>query len=285
MSVFARASRRLAGPGAALGLWLGAVLSATAAPERVVSLNLCTDQLAMLLAAPGQLVSVSFLSRNPMISAMSDRAQGYRVNHGRAEEVFLMRPDLVLAGSYTARPAVRMLRRLGVKVVEFPPERSFTDIRAHLLRMGRLLGQREKAARMVAEFDARLADLRVTRGPRPSVALYGPNGYTTGAGTLADDILDAAGFANIAARAGVPGGGTLPLERLVMLRPDLVVTGARYPGASQAEALLDHPALTALRANLPAAPDTGPEWACGTPHVLDAVAEMRAARDALEAGK
>lgn len=279
MSAFAKAFRRRA---FALCLWLGAALPVAAAPERVVSLNLCTDQLAMLLAAPGQLVSVSFLSQRPRISAMADRAQDFPANHGRAEEVFLMRPDLVLAGSYTSRAAVRMLRRLGVEVAEFPPERSFADIRAHLLRMGRLLGQSEKAERMVARFDAKLADLRVTGGTRPSVALYGPNGYTTGAGTLADDILDAAGFANIAAKAGLPGGGTLPLERLVMLRPDLIVTGARYPGASQAEALLDHPALAALRADLPEAPDTGPEWSCGTPFVLDAVAEMAAARAALE---
>ncbi|MGA0716208.1 MAG: ABC transporter substrate-binding protein, partial [Gemmobacter sp.] len=33
--------------------------AAAAPPGRVVSINLCTDQLAMMLAAPGQLVSVS----------------------------------------------------------------------------------------------------------------------------------------------------------------------------------------------------------------------------------
>lgn len=278
----ARASRRLRALAAALGLALGAAHPAWAAPERVVSLNICTDLMALLLAAPGQLVSVSFLSQEPRLSPMARAARAYPANRGRAEEVFLMQPDLVLAGTYTSRPAVRMLRRLGVEVAEFPPEQSFDDIRAHLTRMGALLGQEQKAAALVAAFDARLAALTVTDGPRPRVVLYGPNGYTTGQGTLADDILAAAGFRNIAAEAGIPGGGTLPLERLVLLQPDLIVTGARYPGASRAEALLDHPALAALREGMPAPPETGPAWTCGTPHVLEAVAALVAAREALE---
>jgi len=278
----ARASRRLRALTAALGLALGAAHPAWAAPERVVSLNICTDLLALSLAGPGQVVSVSYLSQDPRLSPMAGVADAYPANHGRAEEVFLMKPDLVLAGTFAARPAVRMLRRLGVEVAEFPPERSFDDIRAHLTRMGQLLGQEETAAALVAAFDARLATFDVPDGKHPRVALYGPNGYTTGQGTLADDILAAAGFRNIAAEAGIPGGGTLPLEKLVLLQPDLIVTGARYPGASRAEALLDHPALAALRAGMPVPPETGPAWTCGTPHVLDAVAAMVAARKGLE---
>src|SRR3546814_14947848 len=44
----------------AISLALGGV--AEAAPKRVASLNLCTDQLLLLLAAPEQIVSVTHLS-------------------------------------------------------------------------------------------------------------------------------------------------------------------------------------------------------------------------------
>ena len=37
----------------------------------------------------------------------------------------------------------------------------------------------------------------------------------------------------------------LPMELLVMARPERLVTGGRWPGQSQAEAILDHPALAA----------------------------------------
>lgn len=241
-----------------------------AAPARVVSANVCTDQLAMLLAAPGQLVSVSHLARDPMASAMAGAVRGLPANRGGAEEIFLMRPDLVLAGSEAAQTGVAMLRRLGVRVELFAPERSFADVRANIARMGAVLGREAAAKRMLAAFDARLAALRAGPGPRPRAALYHANGFAPGAGSLADEMLRAAGFANIAAERGITGGGHLPLEVLVTARPDLVVTGPRYPGASRGEALLDHPALAGFRH----APLADARWVCGTPHLLDALEEL-----------
>ena len=87
------------------GLWLVGMASGAAAerPQRVVSMNLCTDQLAMLLAAPGQLISVSYLAQDARSSAMAEAAQGFEMNHGLAEEIAFLRPDLVLAGRYTTR--------------------------------------------------------------------------------------------------------------------------------------------------------------------------------------
>ncbi len=281
---FARTSKPLLGLIAALGMILGAALSATAAPARVVSLNVCTDQLAMLLAAPGQLISVSFLGQDARSSAMAEQAQAYPANHGLAEEVFLLQPDLVLAGTYTSRAAVSMLRRLGVEVVEFAPENGLNDVRVNLRAMGRVLGHPDRADALIAQFDADLAALTLPPKTRPRAALYGPNGYTTGAQTLAGEILTAAGFSNIATEAGLPAGGTLPLEQLVMLQPDLIITGTRYPGSSRAEALLDHPALRKLAA-MPRVRATGGAWVCGTPHVLRAIDGLVALRHDMEAGQ
>ncbi|PWE33263.1 ABC transporter substrate-binding protein [Maritimibacter sp. 55A14] len=264
---------------AALGFWLGAALPAAAAPERVVSMNLCTDQMAMLLAAPGQLVSVSHLAADPMSSAMADAARAYPLNRGQAERIFLMKPDLVLAGSYTAQASVDMLRRLGIRVEVFPPETSFADARAHLRRMGRLLEREAEAAAMIADFDARLAALRA-RSPdlRPEAVLYGAGGYTSGNATLAGEILDAAGYTNLAAALGRAGGGALALEELVLARPDLVVTPRRYGGQSRSEALLDHPALRRVAQGHRAR--SGARWVCGTPHLLGAVAGLVRLREA-----
>ena len=107
----------------ALTLWVGALPAAAEAPARVVSMNLCTDQLAMLLAAPGQLQSVSHLARDPMSSTMVDEARAYPENRGGAEQIFLMHPDLVLAGSYTSLASVTLLRGLGVRVEQLEPAR------------------------------------------------------------------------------------------------------------------------------------------------------------------
>jgi iron complex transport system substrate-binding protein len=271
---------RLIATAAALVL-AGATALAGAAPGRVVSINLCTDQLAMMLAAPGQLVSVSDLAADPHSSAMADAARSYPINHGRAEEVYLLDPDLVLAGAYTDSNTIGMLRRLGVQVVQIDVARSLDETRARIRDVAAALGREAAGARLVAEFDARLAALRAD-GPRHSAALYHANGYSLGGGTLSDDILRAAGFDNVARELGLRGGGTLPLERLVMATPDLLIRGTPLPGASRSEAVMTHPALRRLTSGTAAMRITSPDWLCGTPHVLGAVARLARAREQLE---
>lgn len=256
-----------------------------AAPARVVSLNLCTDQLAMMLAAPGQLVSVSWLARDPASSAMAAEARRYTVNRAGAEEVLLIRPDLVLAGSWTAPSTLRMLRDHGLRVEVFAPDADIAGIRANILRMGALLGRQRRAADLLAQFDADLAALTapVSPGPRPQAALYGANGYSATADSLAGQILAEAGFDNVADRIGLSAGGQIPLERLLLAAPDLVLRDRPLPGHSRAEEVMDHPALDRLRAQDTLFDATGPEWVCGTPHVLRAIAGLRDARQVIGA--
>ncbi len=254
-----------------------------ASPQRVVSVNLCTDQLALSLAAPGQLVSVSRLAHDPRSSAMVEAARAYPVNGSGAEEVFLLKPDLVLAGTFTAAATVQTLRDLGLRVELFAPAQRLADVPRLLAQMGAALGREDAAATAIDAFDRELADLSRPPPHRPRAALYYVNGYTSGPKTLAGDILNAAGFDNIADEAGLTRGGTLPLERLLLLAPDVIVRGRDYPGQARAEEVLAHPALRALNGTRIAGTLTDRDWICGTPGVLNAVRAMRDLRLTLEA--
>lgn len=267
------------------GLWLAlflfAAFSARAeeAPRRVVSINVCTDQLAMLLAGEGQLRSVTYMSRDPMLSAMSGRAAQLPVNHAQAEEVFLMKPDLVLAGTFSSRATVGLLRRLGVRVEEFAPARSFEDIAAHLERMGALLGRPEQARTEVAAMQARLAAIRKPEHRR-SVALYYANSYTAGRGTLIDDAVRLAGLDNLASRAGVDGPAFIPLEMLVMEKPDILVRSRRDRAPALAYENFEHPALRVLEKQARAVTLADNLTVCGGPFSAEAVEKLaEAARD------
>ena len=262
----------------ALALWAGAAVAAP--PERVVSMNLCTDQLAMLLASPGQLVSISYLSLDPLSSAMVEEARTYPVNRGGAEQIYLLRPDLVLAGTYTARASVDLLKGLGIPVLQLPPADTLQDVAAHMRLIGEALGRAEQGEAMARAFETDLATLGFDGTPA-TAAMYYPNGYTAGSGTLSDQILSLTGFRNVGAEAGLTGGGILPLERLVMAEPQVVVTSTPYPGASRSEEILTHPALRALRDHAARASVRDADWVCGTPHILNAVRTMAATRAAL----
>ena len=276
---------------AAIGAVLGAApVSKPAAageetPRRVISMNLCTDQLAMLLAAPGQLVSVTYLAKDPRTSAMAEEARAYTPNRGRAEEIFLLEPDLVIAGTYTTRATVELLKRLGIPVAEFAPANGLGDIRERLTRMGAVLGREVEAARLVTAFDAEVKEARVSDGARPRAATYHANSYTSGAGTLAGSVIDAAGLENLGAALGIEGGGRLALETLVTEAPDLVITGRARETPALAQEVLAHPALAALQARAGTAPVADRDWICGTPHVLGAIRRLSAARDAVIGGR
>ncbi|WGR63501.1 ABC transporter substrate-binding protein (plasmid) [Paracoccus ferrooxidans] len=275
--------------GLVAGLLAGLILpgffqpAAAEPPRRVLSMNLCTDQLAMMLAAPGQLVSVSYLAQDPSASAMAAEAGRLPVNHGLAEEIFLMRPDLVLAGAWTTPETVRLLRRLDIPVEVFPIESDLAGIRANIRRMGAVLGREAQARAMLARFDADLARLSDAQGPRPRAALYAANGYSSGSDSLAGEIVALAGFDNVADELGLPSGGVLPLETLLLSDPDLLVEGRRYAGHARAQEVLDHPALKALARGRPAEVMSDPDWVCGNPHILRAVSQLRDARLALQA--
>jgi iron complex transport system substrate-binding protein len=246
-----------------------------ALPSRVVSMNLCTDQLAMMLAEPGQLVSVSRIARDPVSSALWAEAAGWPEHGGGAEEIHLLRPDLVLAGDYDPAATVALLRRLGIRVEVFGIEESFADIRANMRRMGALLGTEARAEALITEMDRRL-DAPPSEGPRPRAALYYSNGYTSGAGTLANEVLEAAGYSNVAVDLGIRGMARLPLEVLVMDAPDLLVTGQDYAAPALAQGILEHPAIRTIGAERATVADN--LWSCGTPLIAGAVEDLRAKR-------
>lgn len=248
-------------------------------------MNLCADQYAMLLAAPGQLVSVSHVARDPLSSPLAHLAEGYPVNRGGAEEIFALRPDLVLANEWSDPATLAILRRLGIRVETFPIADRLDGIPAQLRAFGAVLGRAGAGEVAAGAFEARLAGLaaQVPEGARPVAAIYQPNGYTPGEGGMSAQILEVAGFRNLASELGLTYGGFMPLEWLITSDPDLIVRGARYAGASRSEEMLDHPALRALRGAQASAQSDG-DWGCGTPLVLDAVERMIDLRKRMEAG-
>ncbi|UYV35660.1 ABC transporter substrate-binding protein [Rhodobacteraceae bacterium D3-12] len=278
MSVLARLSNKTRNALLAWALLCAPAFADAPGPSRVVSINLCTDQLAMLLAAPEQLHSVSFIALDGRVSAMTKEAGSYVINHGRAEEIYLLRPDLVVAGAFTPRSTVEMLRRLNIPVTVFAPANTLDDVRARVTQMGEVLHRTEAAQAMLDDFDARLEQITTDIAERPRAILYYANGYTSGDNTLAGQILLAAGFRNAASETGWTAGRKLPLEVLAMTDPDIVITARPYPGASRSEAVLDHPVVQALRANSASTALADQNWVCGTPFVLRAIENLAAAR-------
>ncbi len=266
-------------------LWLALLCAVPAAanqpaPRRIASINLCTDALLFELADPDQIASVTHLSRDPALSMHAAQARNVPVNHGRAEEFIRLRPDLVLAGAGSAPLTQDLLRRLGLRVEAVPPPATLIDVVHTVRSVGALIGQQRRAEALATALTALARPLPLT-DRRPTALIVQPGGYVPGPDTLGPSLLALAGLADFAPTLGLGTVGFVPLEALVLARPDFVVRGVSSGvGRALADDFHGHPALAVTRRRrgglVPVAVNDA-AWACGSGALIGAVAELRAA--------
>jgi iron complex transport system substrate-binding protein len=261
---------------------VGSAASA-APPKRIVSINVCADQLVQMLAPREDVAALSFLAGDPQMSVMAHESDGYRLIRGQAEEVLPLEADLVVAGVYSTPATVTLLRRLGERIEILPMTSNLAGIRDNVRLVAGWLGREARGNRILADFDARLADVAMPQGARrPTAIVYYVNSLAAGRGTLADAVLEAAGYANLAAQQGIDGEGYLPLERIIANPPDLIVlgNGALHYRSITADNLR-HPALNRLMQRVPHVVLPQALLMCDTPRIVEAIEILAAARTKL----
>lgn len=252
-------------------------------PSRVVSINLCSDQLLLMLAKPEQIVSVSRLSLEPNSSFMAEHAAHYPVNDANIEQLLGFNPDLVLASEFSPHPVIRIMQHLGYRVETLPLSSNLEDIRNNIRFTAALLGVADKGELLVAEMDRRLRLVASTKAETQPLALfYQPRGYTSGRETLQHEALLLAGWRNLSAEHGIRGYGAIDLETLLLAKPQQLFSSAYAPGTdSLAQRQMHHPALNWILQGRPIINIPYKYWICGGPMIADAVEALAQARLAL----
>ncbi len=267
-------------------LGLGAPASAADPPRRIASFNVCADQLVVALADPEQIVGLSPYASDPAISVVADKARNFPRLALQGEAMVPLKPDLVLVGAWDRPLTQRMLRSLGFRVVGVAVTNDIAGARAQIREMAALLGHPARGEAMLAELDA--AQRRLASAPRPnssSALLIGNGGYTVGPDSLAAALMAEAG---LKPPPGAPSGygGYVPLEKLIMLRPDyLVMSSLIQQPDGQGALYLTHPSLRALygparRIVLPSRYTlcAGPSLAAGFDYLTDVMTRLAANR-------
>jgi iron complex transport system substrate-binding protein len=251
-------------------------------PQRIVSINLCLDEIVLRVAEARNIAAVTWLSRDADISNVVPLAKRVPINHGLSEEIVPLQPDLVLAGLYTTRPTVSILKRIGIRTLDFDVPRSFEEARKQYRDVAAILGESDNGERVVAEIDSRLAKLPTGPWPlRPRAIVLNPNGYTVGRGSIVDEIITRAGLTNVAVEMGIGEYGQIPLETAVMNSVDVMIVSASRDGPpGLATDLLRHPALAKLSGRTRVVVMPNRLWACSGPELVEAIERLaRAAHD------
>lgn len=274
----------LALPLAALGsaaLWAatGSTPPAPAGPpKRIVSLNLCADQLVLALADRDQIAGLTRNATDPEMSGEAAKARGLTRISNSAEQILAIEPDLVVGMPARRSAAMTALKGQDYRLLDLKTANTVDEIYASIGETAAAVGHPERGEALVARMQADLARLaKLGRGR--VAAYYQRRGYMTGTSTLIDELMTRAGLVNLAGKLGKPALSQLSLEEMVAAKPDfLIVESATDRVSDQGTEMLHHPALAGIpRISIPQA------WTvCGSPAYVQAargIAEQLARHD------
>jgi iron complex transport system substrate-binding protein len=232
---------------AALFILLVAVPAQADAPRRIVSFNLCADQLVVALADSNQIAALSPYAQDHHLSVVAERARRFHTLDWSAESTVALGPDLVLVGPNDRRETRSMLADLKIPVTNVALVADIAAAREQILSVAAQLGHPERGEAMVRALDAARARLAAVARPAARTALVVERGgYVEGPQSLVAALLTEAG---LRPPAGAPAGygGYMSLEMLLVTRPDvLVLKDPPLQAEDQGALFFTHPAVTAL---------------------------------------
>jgi iron complex transport system substrate-binding protein len=255
-------------------------VSTIAKPQRVISLNLCADQLLMELLKPSSLVGITQLASDPSASFSYRKAHDFHQHNGRIEEVMALKPDLVIAGAFTSTATNQMLGKLGYKIIKLGLPKTVEEIIQQITFLGEQVGEQQRANELIEAVRDEITILgsrnRAATGLRAVV--YYANGFSAGKETIVNEILRLAGLKNIAADMGMAYIAPLSLESLLVSNPDVLLLGRLDANTdSLAHQVLQHDAIEKLSALEHVQKISVPDryWSCAGPSSIAAASYIQ----------
>ena len=262
----------LGGPGALWAATARPVAKAPAVPKRIVSINLCADQLVLALADRRQIAGLTHNAADPTMSGEAAAARGLLLMSDSAEQILAIEPDLIVGMPASRSAALAALPRKTYPLLDLDTADRLDQIYASIRQTAAAVGHPTRGEALVAQMEGELAGL-----PKPGLgrvaAYYQRRGYMTGTETLIDELMTRTGLVNLAGKLGKPPLSQLSLEEMVAAQPDfLIVESATDNVTDQGSEMLHHPALKDIpRISVPQA------WTvCGSPAYAQAARSIAA---------
>jgi len=171
-------------------------------PKRIASLNLTADEVLVEILPVERLVAVTAAADDEGTSNIVGRVPPgvARFRKADLERLVALAPDLVVVSEYTDPDFLYLLERSGLRYHRMEGLRSLAGNREAILRLGEAVGATAGAEKLVARYDAVLADLaRRLRGVARPRVMYWASGMTAGGDTAIGALIESAGARNVGA--------------------------------------------------------------------------------------
>ncbi len=239
-------------------------------PQRIVSINLCADQLVLALADRGQIAGLTKNATDREMSGEALAARGIPLLSNSAEQILAIEPDLIVGMPASRSAALAALPQQDYPLLDLDTANTLDEIYISIRQTALAVGHPARGDTLIARMQRELAGL-----PKPGngrvAAYYQRRGYMTGTATLIDELMTRVGLVNLAGKLGKLPLSQLSLEEMVAAKPDfLIVESATDTVTDQGSEMLHHPALKDIpRISVPQA------WTvCGSPAYTQAARSL-----------
>lgn len=200
------------------------------APQRIVSLSPGTTEMLFAIGLKGRIVGVTTYCNYPP-DAISIAKIG-DVNTS-IEKVLSLKPDLIVASFSANRSAVEQLERLHKTVFCIDPK-SIAETCLAMTNLGKLTGQTTFASEQIARIQTALKSISlllkaVNTRPRVLVIVQQEPLMVVGPNNFMDNLIELAAANNVGRITG-KAWGTMPIEQVVLLKPDIIVASKQEFG-------------------------------------------------------
>ena len=241
-------------------------LLAAASAVRIASMNLCADEYALLLARPGELVSVTRLSHDPLESPLARRAKRIPANGGELEQVLSGQPNILLTMGGLGRSTTILAKRMKIRTIDLPSPTDIAGVEQNLRTVAQALGDPRRAEPYLEQ----IAGLRRSMPSASKDAIYVSGGGTSiGSWSPAAEWMALAGL-----RQRKLPDTRVTLEQLLERPPEVLLRSNYRSGQmSSGQAWFDHPIVRGLRSRTRLT--DGRAWTCAGPLMIAEIERLR----------
>ncbi|WP_319402774.1 ABC transporter substrate-binding protein [uncultured Anaeromusa sp.] len=237
----------------------GQVLKLPRKPQRIVTLALSSDEMALAMLPAQRLAALHYLADDPGISTEAAKAQAVtaRVRDYNVEQLLSLQPDLVLAPDWNRQELIQTLRDAGLPVVVTKGPSSVAEVKEALQQIALAAGEPQAGQKLIEQMELEMADIaakvqNIPQAQKKTVVLISHMASYGGKGSLFDNMCRDAGVINGAAAVGLGKNDALTKEAIVAANPDVILVPTWTKGKLDVDQvrqeLLNDPALQSVKA-------------------------------------
>lgn len=236
----------------------GTIVELPEKPKRILTLSLGFDVMTLGIVPPDRLVAVHKTAPDPGISWIVEESRQIPVKlyFYPFETVLKLKPDLIIASTWTKPEMIQGYRDLGFSVIVCKEPDTVDEVKKTILMIADAVNEQNAGVRVITEIDRQLdesaAELKNRKEAVPVGMLVLQMTSYGGKGCMFDELCSKARVCNGIAEMGLYNGQFVPKELVVACDPDFFMVSAPRQMATEASRnfqleYFNDPALQGLR--------------------------------------